>query len=107
MREEIGTVELYSFLGVDGVPTWRVCGKTYQKEADGSLFEEDFEEDYNTSEGAFSALAEIMPGMVPEYFHPDHRDEVFGWFWESLRSYTSDAAEAFLAEGNAQVWDKW
>jgi hypothetical protein len=107
LREEIGEVELYSLLGADGVLTWRVCGKTAQNEADGSVSYDEFEEDYDTAEGAFVALTESMPGMVPEYVHPDHRDEVFGWFLESLRSYTSDAAEAFLAEGNAQVWDKW
>lgn len=107
LREEIGEVELYSLLGADGVLTWRVCGKTAQNEADGSVSYDEFEEDYDTSEGAFLALAESMPGMVPEYVHPNYREEVFGWFLESLRSYTSDAAEAFLAEGNARVWDKW
>lgn len=107
LREEIGEVELYSLLSADGVSTWRVCGKTAQNEADGSVSYDEFEEDYDTAEGALVALTESMPGMVPEYVHPDHRDAVFGWFLESLRSYTSDAAETFLAKGNAQVWDKW
>lgn len=107
LREEIGEVELYTFRGADAVLTWRVCGKTSQNEADGSVSYDEFEEDYDTSEGALVALAESMAGMAPEYVHPDYRHEVFGWFLESLRSYTSDAAEAFLAEGDAQVWDKW